>query len=239
MAQLGNRLLRYEIIGQTPTEDELLEFAASYTASDVDRRCKQLVNQFLEAHFQKFPLGSVELRSIEMTEEQRRSYVRAAQLTAQGRIETQRLEVQSNDGQRRHDYVSGEPEGPQRIILLIRTFLAGLALLEQQPTVTCEGLEFALHLAFSSIPMRRRRTLRALLTNNGQIDTSTLMRTLIISAPTARDMMQELSATGLARFTRVSTAEADTIVLADAWHWLLPKSAENETGVCEEELIEI
>ena len=113
MAQLGNRLLRYEIIGQAPTEDELLEFAASYTASDVDRRCKQLVNQFLEAHFQKFPLGSVELSSIEMTEEQRRSFVRAAQLTAQGRVETQRLEVQSNDGQRSHDYVSGEPEGPQ------------------------------------------------------------------------------------------------------------------------------
>ena len=87
--------------------------------------------------------------------------------------------------------------------------------------------------------MRRRRTLRALLTNNGEIDTSTLMRTLTISAPTARDMMKELSATGLARFTRFSSAEAAQVVLADAWHWLLPQSAENEMRLCEEELIEI
>lgn len=234
MAQLGNRLLRYEVIGETTSEDELIEFAASYTASDVDSKCKSLVNSFLAEHFKQHPAESLDL-SGSFSKEHYRHLVNAAKLTAQGRIESYRIKDAQAD---KSDYVAGEPEGPQRVILLLRTFLAGLAMLESDGAVTPEALELVTHLAFSSIPMRRRKTLRALLTNGGKISTSALARTIAVTAPTAHDMMRELAATGLARFKSGSSRTPDTIVLAPSWEWLLADGAENEMHLCEEKSLE-
>src|SRR5215467_6338375 len=58
MAQLGNRLLRYEIFGTAPSEEELIQFAATYDPVDKEDVCRKAVNDFIVAHFAKRPLRS-------------------------------------------------------------------------------------------------------------------------------------------------------------------------------------
>src|SRR5262249_29673468 len=123
MAQLGNRLLRYEIVGEEQTEDDLMEYARSFEPAKTEDKCKRLVNQFLTAHFEQYGINSVEQASIRIRDCYLREIVRLAMLTATGRVELAPPEDPTGDWTK-----PSEPEGPHRLILLLRTFACGLAL---------------------------------------------------------------------------------------------------------------
>jgi DNA-binding transcriptional ArsR family regulator len=228
MAQLGNRLLRYEIVGEKESEADLVEFVRTYEARPIEDECKTLTNLFVAAYFQQFPPNSVDQSRIALTTGDRLQLVRLAKLTAQGRVELHRDDLSV-------DFIPGEPEGPQRLILLLRTYLLGFALLNPERKVNDEGIASVRHVAFSSIPRNRRRVLRALLTVSGELTTADAEKVLGVSQPTARNLMKELAATGLAIFDGGTGSAASRLVLADDWKWLLPQEAfaESETQLCE------
>lgn len=232
MAQLGNRLLRYEIVGEAPSEESLIDFLLSYNPSTIEDACRRAVNDVLLTHFAAHPVNSLEPREVEISTAVAQELARYGELIAYGRVE-----VQHYDGPEGPELVVCSPEGPHRVLLLLRTLAQGLALLRGGTSVNAGDLETIRHVAFSSLPSRRRKMLRAVLTNGGELTSKDTNEQLHISRPTARDMMRELAATGIVKLTEGWGSEPHVATLAESWSWLLPSTdpdspAESEMGVC-------
>jgi len=212
MAQLGNRLLFYEIAGHELTEQELIDFAKTYAAKNSVAECRQAVNNFLEAHFKKYPVESVDPDSIQIPDVSK--IVRYAQLIAQGRVEVKSLG--------RGLYEAAEPEAPQRLILLLQTQVRGLALADDRFYVTDEDLSAIRHVALSSIPYKRRKLLLALIDNQGVLTSTEIAAILDLTPPTVLDRMKELAATGIVEFIRGNPNRSTPamILLNTPWEWL-------------------
>lgn len=191
MAQLGNRILFYEIAAEDYTDDNLMDFAKNYGTIDAVEECQKVVNDFIEAHFQKHPIESVDPATIQIPDKLLLELVHYTKLTAHGRVEVERNEP--------GDINVGVPEGPQRIILLYKTLVRGLALEDGRSSVTAEDLTVIRHITFSSIPCERRQLLRALLAARGTLNAAGVEKILGVSRPTAISRMRELAATGIAR----------------------------------------
>src|SRR5262249_28709129 len=149
-------------------------FALNYSATATEDSCRKAVNDFVQAHFERYPVDSLDPRTIKISHSVAREFVRLASLIAQGRVEVEVVRVENNSREgspSREEFVLGTPEGPERVILLLRTLALGLALVHSRTEVTDEDLEVLRHVAFSSLPRRRRQILRALLTNGGGLNT--------------------------------------------------------------------
>jgi hypothetical protein len=230
MAQLGNRILFYEIASDEWTEDDLMEFAQKYGTTDAVKDCNKAVNLLVEAHFRAHPVNSVEPQRIAIPDEVMLEIVRYGKLIAYGRVEVLR---------NIYDDVSEAeaPEGPQRVILLLQCIIRGLALAEGRMNVTLDDLKPIRHIAFSSIPRKRRELLRALLVAEGSISSSEAEKALGVSRGTAINRMKELAATQIVVFTRGSeqTSTSGKIELAEEWRWLLDETPLKQNGdVCGE-----
>lgn len=214
MAQLGNRILTYEIAGEDTSEDDLMEFARSYGTNDTVAECRKLVNDFVEAHFLQHPIESVDPESIAIPDELLRELIRYAKLISCGRVEIERHD--------RGTLEVGPAEGPQRIILLLQTLARGLALADGRTEVVGDDLTLLRHITFSSIPTKRRALLRALLAGGGTLDSSQVEAALDTSRPTALDRIRELGATGIAVYSEgdPKSSTPASITLADEWKWL-------------------
>ena len=93
------------------------------------------------------------------------------------------------------------------------------------------------HIAFSSIPRKRRELLRALLVAQGSITSSDADKALGVSRYTAISRMKELAATQIVVFTPgdQQISMPDQIALADYWRWLLEDTPIKQNGgVCAE-----
>lgn len=232
MAQLGNRLLRYEICGAESTEEELLEFAQSYDPIDNEEVCRKAVNQFLVEHFARHPLRSVDRRDVSIPKPLLKQLVRLCELIAHARVEVKH----SNESGWQPDEIEltpGIPEGPQRIILYVRTVAQGLALVSGRRQVNAEDLAIVRHIAFSSIPTARRDALRATLMAGGTLDAATAETILKVSRPTARLRMRELAATGIVQLQKGGGNRAETVTIERKWNWLLLQDATEEVSVAE------
>lgn len=219
MAQLGNRLLFYEVAGEDLSEEELLEFARSYGASNAVEECQKIVNDFIEGHFKSHPVESLEPDDIGVEDDLLREIVRYAQLIANGRVE-----VTVNTG---NDIEAATPEGPHTVILLLQMLARGLALVEKRSTVTADDLDVIQHIAFSSMPLNRRELLQAVLGAGGCLPSSQVVTALNLSKPTALTRMKELAATGICDYTPGDASESKPaqITIADDWRWLIEGAA--------------
>src|SRR5262249_29156822 len=98
--------------------------------------------------------------------------VRYARLIARGRVEISNHEPEL-------------PEDPRRVVLLLQTLARGLALAANRRKVTTDDLAIIRHIAFSSMPSKRRALLRAMLTTGGTMQSAQVQEALNISRPTA------------------------------------------------------
>jgi hypothetical protein len=91
------------------------------------------------------------------------------------------------------------------------------------------------HIAFSSIPRKRRELLLALLVAQGSFCSSEADKALGVSRSTASSRMKELAATQIVVFTPgdQQTSTPDQIELAPGWQWLLEATPFKQNGgVC-------
>jgi len=219
MAQLGNRILFCEIESEKWSEEKLMDFAQNYGTDDAVKECQKAVNDFIEEHFKKHPVNSVDPRSVEIPDNLTRKIVRYANLISHGRVEVEyRQELDFTA-----ELEAGTPEGPQRVILLLQTIVRGLALADGRDAVTADDLQPIRHIAFSSIPRKRRGLLRSLLMAGGSLTSTEAQKALGVSKPTAISRMKELAATEIALFGKgdCKTSTPDRITLAEDWKWLL------------------
>ena len=230
MAQLGNRILFYEIASEEWSEDDLMDFAQNYGTTDAIGACQKAVNDFVDAHFAAYPVNSVDPSSIDISTEIMRELIRYAKLIASGRVE-----VNGADFGIAGEVEAGKPEGPQRVILLLQSIIRGLALADSRSAITADDLTSIRHIAFSSIPRKRRELLRALLMAGGTMTSSEAAKALGISRPTADNRMRELAATKIVVFTpgEQKSSTPAQIELAPDWRWLLDDTPSKQTeGVC-------
>jgi hypothetical protein len=220
MAQLGNRILFYEIASEEWSEEKLMDFAQNYGTDDAIKECQRAVNDFVEGHFKAHPVNSIDAHSINIPEEITREIVRYASLISHGRVEVEYDQSLGAIG----GVEAGKPEGPQRVILLLQTIVRGLALAEGRMFATTDDLFPIRHIAFSSIPRKRREVLRALLVAEGSLSSAEAEKALGVSRSTATARMKELAAIGIAAFVSgdSDTSTPSKINLATKWQWLLP-----------------
>jgi len=234
MAQLGNRLLRYEIVGQDISDEELMEYAENGDSLLGEVECRKAVNDYLISHFQRHPINSFDQRKINFEGDAVRQLVNLAKLISHGRVEISQMDV----GEEEPEVVAGLPEGPHRVIQYLRTILKGLALVSGRERITDEDLNIIRHIAFSSLPSHRRQVLRALLVGHGMLDSKKAEETLGISRPTARAWMKELAATAIASWTEGKGNQPDMLTLGGKWGWLLPPREEQNAGAPDESAAE-
>jgi hypothetical protein len=228
MAQLGNRILFYEIAREEWSEEDLMEFAQTYGAVDAVKECQKAVNDLVENHFKKHPVNSIDPQSIDIPEGLMLELVRYGKLIAHGRVEVRVDEWGSVPE-------AEEPEGPQRVILLLKSIVRGLALAEGRTTVMSDDLVPIRHVAFSSMPRKRRELLRALLVAGGSLASSETDKALGVSRSTASNRMKELAATKIVDFSPADqqTSTPEKILLAIDWRWLLDETPYKQNGgVC-------
>jgi predicted ArsR family transcriptional regulator len=89
--------------------------------------------------------------------------------------------------------------------------------------VAKEDLRTIRHVAFSSIPGKRRELLRALLAAGGRMKSGDVSEALGVTKPTALARMHELAATGICEFVPgcEKTPKAAELYLAKDFNWLL------------------
>jgi hypothetical protein len=223
MAQLGNRIYFYEIISVELKEEDLLAYAKQNDGDSHLRECQALVNDFINGHFQRYPVKNVDPGSLELPEDVALAIVRYAQLISVGRSEV----FLSDFNESR----AATPEGPHRIILSLKMFAMGSALADERAHVTAENeLPMIRHIAFSTLPENRRKLLKALLLSGGRITSTDVATALRISRPTALDWMKELGATGLVEYEPGDSQNSKpaAIELAEKWQWLLKPESTND-----------
>lgn len=232
MSQLGNRMFRYEIVAVDHAEEDLIDFAENYMPKEIEHEYRTAANSFVEEHFRRFPLNSVQPSEIQFGKPQTRQLVRCAKLMSVGRVEVIRTKPHWSS---EIEFVSGIPEGEHRIIIGLKLLAQALALISGRSEISDEELEIIRHIAFSSIPQNRRFMLRALLVKGGVLTSADAEKELRISRPTARNWMKELGATGLADYELGHENQPDRLTLSKSFSWLLEKGDDDEGDSPEDE----
>ena len=104
MAQLGNRMYFYEIISVDLKEDDLCEFAKKNGGDTALKECQKIVNDFVDGHFHRYPLKSVDPASLTIPDDVIRDIVRNSKFISVGRVETK--------GDYLNEFQAGAAEGP-------------------------------------------------------------------------------------------------------------------------------
>lgn len=214
MSQCGNRILFYRLPVPETSDEKLLEFAErSGTGTDINKHSK-LCNEFVEEHFKRFPVDTVDPKAFGFPKCLRLQLIKLARLIAKGRV----LVEKATDS-----FETGVEEAPHRLILLLNTFVYGLALVAGRKHVTEEDIAILRHVAFSSLPDHRSNLLKALIDAKGCISSTNTSKALGVSRNTAKEHMGELAATGLALFEEGDASEQKPALLrlAKEWEWLL------------------
>lgn len=218
MAQLGNRILFYELPNRESTEDELLVILSKSSVGTDVASLRVKVNDLMAEHFNRNPTSSVDPASIAFPEPLKRRLVRYARLIVNGRVAIFTTEKGEQE--------ASAKEGAERVMFLLNTLCLGLALIDGRNHVTEDDLRTVRHVALSSLPQKRRNLLRLVLSSSGQVTSTAFARSAKISKPTALERMKELAKTGICTLTdgNQQTSSATAITLADDWRWLLTDS---------------
>lgn len=230
MAQLGTRLLFYEVAPITPGSQELLKYALQENGDQGETECQSEVNNFLADLLAKHPVGSVAPDSVCIPHEITAQLVRWATLLVNGRAEIKHEK----------SYGEWEPvaaqsgEAPHRVINSFKELVRGRALVNDRTTVITDDLLLIEHIAVSSIPGHLRPIVREL-RRADSVNTSRCADLCRVSSPTARKYLRELQLLGIAELEKGSPEAnlPDSVSLSAEFQWLrLPDLERKVGGVC-------
>ncbi|HEY4359513.1 MAG TPA: hypothetical protein VGN17_01015 [Bryobacteraceae bacterium] len=220
MAQLGTRLLFFEVPAVEPTEDELLAYAERNDAGTAEIECQDVVNRFLSEFFERHPIGSLAPDDLPISDERLRSLVRWAMLLVHGRAEVKFEKEPSSEWK---PVAAGQAEGPFKVILYFKDLARGHALIHGRTEVTDPDVAFIAEVALSSLPGHLRPIVREL-RRSGTADVPTCARLCQVSRTTVRKYFEEMAILGIAALSKGSpqSNEADSLAISDSYGWLRP-----------------
>jgi len=220
MAQLGTRLLFFEVPAIGLTEEDLLQYAAREDSGEAEEECQRAVNEFLVAFFGQHQVGGVPPEEITIPKDVLREIVQLSQLIVRSRVEV-RYERDLGEWE---PVAVGQCEGPWKVVNALKELARGHALIHGRGEVTEEDLALVRTVALSSTPSHVRPILRELGVT-GQVDSVAVARLCGVSRPTARRRLREVALLGLGVLDHGTPENnlPDQISLADEFRWL-PKT---------------
>lgn len=215
MAQFGCRLLFYECRFPEPTYEEVLAKMKDASSYAMYPECNRLVNDFVTQHFERNGVNSVHTTDIETPETIFRELYNCAQIMTMGRRAVIEEESAPSSEQTDVRYHASPPEVVFRPLEMFRGIAIGSALIAKREYLTVDDVAIVRHIAFSSIPAKRRALLRCLISAGGSLTSGEVMQRMGCSKPTALKWMRELAATELCVFhdNESGSNEADSITL--------------------------
>jgi hypothetical protein len=217
MSQLGTRLLFFELPTVAFSDAELLAYAARDTADVAEKECQHAVNEFLTTFFAAHPVGSVSPASVAIPEIELRALVRWARLLVAGRAEV----LFERDGTNWVPVAAMPPEGPHKVINYLKDLARGNALAHGRSEVNAADVDLVGEVSISSIPGTFRPVVREL-RRNAPVDTQDVMRLCRVSAPTARNYLDELRLLGIVKVVPGTQKSVTTATLARDFRWVGP-----------------
>lgn len=193
MAQLGPRMLFYDVDRQRRSVDDLAALTVHGTGQSGKDACAEAVRALLLAISDRYPAGSVDSGDIGFPDDLRRYLALWADV-----LTRLRASLRKEKG----SLVMVAPEHSERVLGILRCIAIASALVHGVREVDDYDLAQVAHLTLSSGVAMRGRLLHALLRLYGKAKTAEVARQAGISVPTALRYMEELGAVGLADFTR-------------------------------------
>lgn len=217
MAQLGTRLLFFEVPTFELSEAQLLDYARNGNPHEAATICNKAVNRFLKEFFRLHPIGSVNRSSVQFHDDRLQELILWTQLLVKGRAE---VLAEKENGEL--ELVSaGQTEGVWRVLDYFKELAIGHALVCNRVEVDGSDLDLVGHVAISSIPGHIRPVVKRLRDANS-VSSTEAEQLCKVSRPTARKRLRELEVLGLAVRTSGSTAtnEPDAVCLTPEFAWL-------------------
>jgi hypothetical protein len=218
MAQLGTRLLFFEVPAIEPSEEELVAYAERDDAGNAEDKCQNAVNLFPSEFFKHYPVGSVPSEALPISRDRLRVLVRWARLLMQGRAE---VKCEREGSGELRPVAVGTPEGPFKVINYFKDLARGHALIQGRTEVTDADIAFVGEVALSSLPGHLRPIVREL-RRTGEADSPTCASLCQVSRTTVRRYFQELVLLGIATLAKGSpeTNQPDRLMLEEPYQWL-------------------
>lgn len=216
MAQLGTRLLFYEVPSLELSDDDLLDYALNGKPSEAASKCNASVNKFLVSFFKQYPVATIDPAKIKFSRSLLYQLIRWAKLLVTGRAEIKYESDRSDD-----PVSASPPEGPWRVVDHFKDLARGHALIDGRMTINRSDLELIAHVAISSLPGHIRPIVHRF--RDAKLVTSSECTTLCgVSSPTARKRLKELELLGIVTITKgtPSTNTPDTAQLTPEFAWL-------------------
>ncbi len=185
MGKIGNRLFFLNMSEKNRENADYVEMFRSNAYEEKIKICRGAVRNFLDNHFKKYPV-----RSLEWNAEQDifilQEIVKYAQLLAKLRGT---LMIWKGEGE---DYQHNFPiiEEPPRAINSLYNLAKGNALINGRTFLKSEDLEIVRAVTFSSMPHDRFEFLKLLLKHEGKLTTENIQSELSCSSETARRTMK-------------------------------------------------
>jgi len=217
MAQLGGRLLFWNMDSQQQSQEELAAFVQDdqFYISHVHLRGR--VNDFLESHFKAYPPRSFNSSEIEIGHTEAWLLAGYAQVMARMRAAFRITEAHDDK-----KHIAPVQESEYRIIIMFKYIVRSLALMNGRREVSEDDLRFIRHIALSSMPEQRRKVLKALLEVGSEASTQDLLERVKMSKPTLLEYMEEIGHLGVCSFLKGSNDESSYLSLNKDFLFLLP-----------------
>ena len=120
-------------------------------------------------------------------------------------------------------------EDPSRATIQLRNLALGNAISKGRNYIKIEDVKLVIKVALSTTRVTRKKVFDLLLKENGNVTTSTIVKELDISEPTARKTMREFQALEIANVSSTSSYASSelTLVLNGKFRWFLSEEFQN------------
>ena len=217
MAQLGGRLLFWNMDSKQQSQEELAAFVRDDQFYISHEYLGGRVNDFLEHHFQLYPPRSFNSSEIEIGHNEAWLLAGYAQVMARMRAA---FRITESGYEKKHTAPIHESE--YRLIMMFKYIARSLALMNGRKQVSEDDLQFVRHLALSSMPEQRRKVLKALLEVGSEASTQDLLEKVKMSKPTLLEYMEEIGHLGVCSFFKGGNDETSYLSINEKFLFLLP-----------------
>lgn len=191
MGKMGNRLFFLNMQEKNRTNQEYIDMFRTKAYEEKIKICRGAVKSFLDNHFKKYPVRSVEWDA-EQDIFSLQEIVKYAQFLARLRGT---LTIWKEEGEYEHRFP--QIEEPPRAINSLYNFAKGHALINDRTFLRGDDLEIVRPIAFSSMPKDRFEFLKLLLKHEGRLTTQNIQTELNCSDESARQTMKTFEILGL------------------------------------------
>lgn len=193
MGKIGNRMFFLYVREKNRKDKEFIEMFRGKAYEERVKLCRGAIKSFLDEHFNKFPVRSVEWdaeQDLLILEE----IVKYAKFLSKLRGT---LMLWKSEGTEKYEHSFPIIEEPPRAINSLYNFAKGNALIHNRTYLTKEDLEIVRAVTFSSMPHDRFEFLKLLAKYEGKLSTFQLLNELKCSDETARKTMKIFETLGV------------------------------------------